>query len=60
MRLCSSNRFMTENREGPSLEQGAVLEYIRNQGTSADEGDGMCNKTPIQFASQHRLIVWLM
>ncbi|CAB1111856.1 unnamed protein product [Ectocarpus sp. CCAP 1310/34] len=53
-------RFMTENREGPSLEQGELLEYIRNQGTSADEGDGMCNKTPIQFASQHRLIVWLM
>ena len=57
----SIRRFMTTNRNGPTMEQGALLEYIvRKQGTPADKGDSKYNKTPVQYASQNRLVLWLM
>lgn len=49
-----------DNPNGPTMEQGALLVYIRGQGTPADVGDGAYNKTPVQFASQQRMVVWLM
>lgn len=51
---------MKENREGPTMEQGELLEYMTRQGTPADEADTKNNKTPMQYASQHRLVIWLM
>eukprot|EP00752_Nemacystus_decipiens_P005606 g5074.t1 len=53
-------RFMMKNPEGPTMDQGALLQFIRNQATPADRGDSRFNKTPVQYASQHRLVKWLM
>lgn len=42
------------------MEQAEFLEFVRRQGTPADEGGGEMNKTALQNATQHRLVVWLM
>lgn len=51
---------MIKNPTGPTPDQGKLLEYIKNQTTPADEGDSKFNKTPRQYAAQHRLVLWLM
>ncbi|CAM9955194.1 unnamed protein product [Ascophyllum nodosum] len=50
--------LMSKSPQGPSEEEGRLLIFIKNQGTSPDE-EGKLGRTPRVYASQHRLPVWL-
>eukprot|EP00752_Nemacystus_decipiens_P005734 g5189.t1 len=51
--------FMIANESGPSEEEGKLLLFAHDQGTSANERDTSSGLTPIEYASQRRLILWL-